>query len=230
MAVEREQQVERLLTKANALRAAGDGEGGLAACGEALKVDPDHAGALELLGDILLAGGRAKEALTPLRRARELQPARGVLEEKIGLATLQADEALRAFQERELLLSNPELIDKPERNPALAFLLSALLPGAGQMYNTEYAKGGVLLGISLLTFGVMFYSFTALLGELSHIPLGGDLLSVALRLVQDWSAGRLLWALFNSLLLAGTWGYAIVEAPIRAAKLNVEREKRLGLA
>jgi tetratricopeptide (TPR) repeat protein len=230
MAAEREQNVERLLSKANALRAAGDGEGGAAACEEALKLDPNHAGALELLGDILLARGKAKEALVPFRRARELQPARGVLEEKIGLAVLQADETLRALQERELLLSNPELMDKPERNPALSFLLSALLPGAGQMYNTEYAKGGVLLGISLLTFGVMFYSFTALLGELSRVPLGGGMVSAAVRLVHDWSTGRLLWALFNSLLLAGTWGYAVVEAPIRAARLNAEREKRLGLA
>ena len=179
-------------------------------------------------GDVLLARGEADEALAHFRRAYERNPERGVLEEKIGLASLQQDEAVRAVREIEEALDNPELADKAERNPAVAFLLSALLPGAGQMYNTDSTRGLVLFCVALLGFGVMFSAFTSLLAEVRHLP-SGRMLNTLVAQAGDWSVPRLLWVMLNALTLGTVWTYSIIEAPLRAARLNREREERLGM-
>jgi TM2 domain-containing membrane protein YozV len=36
------------------------------------------------------------------------------------------------------------------KNPALALVLSLLIPGLGQFYNGDPIKGGVMLGVALL--------------------------------------------------------------------------------
>jgi tetratricopeptide (TPR) repeat protein len=53
---------------------AGDAEQALETCEIALRVDPDHAGALLVRGRILLAGGDANEAIKALSRAGALNP------------------------------------------------------------------------------------------------------------------------------------------------------------
>lgn len=37
---------------------------------------------------------------------------------------------------------------KPRKNPILALVLSAILPGLGQIYNTQITKGIILLGLN----------------------------------------------------------------------------------
>ena len=37
---------------------------------------------------------------------------------------------------------------KPRKNPILALVLSAILPGLGQIYNSQISKGVILLGLN----------------------------------------------------------------------------------
>lgn len=50
-------------------------------------------------------------------------------------------------------ITSKDLIPE-EKNPAVAFIMSAALPGLGQMYNNQVGKGYTFLGTSLLGAGV----------------------------------------------------------------------------
>ena len=58
-----------------------------------------------------------------------------------------------------------------EQNPSKALLLS-LIPGLGQIYNKQKAKGGIFLA---LTLGFLVYFLTIALGELGNLISLGDL-------------------------------------------------------
>jgi len=55
-------------------------------------------------------------------------------------------------------LSEDELI-MPDKNPALAFLFSAALPGLGQIYNDEVNTGFILMG-GVIVSSTIFYIFS----------------------------------------------------------------------
>ena len=55
-------------------------------------------------------------------------------------------------------LSEDELI-MPDKNPALAFLFSAALPGLGQIYNDEVNTGFILMGGTIVS-STIFYVFS----------------------------------------------------------------------
>lgn len=222
------EHVERLLTKANALRARGDNLKAESTCREALALAPEDPGVLELLGDLLLAAGKPTEAQELFRKAFARRPERGVLEEKIALAALKSDASLRAAQKRLQQGENPQLDDRKPRNPVLAFFLSSLLPGMGQMYNGDYWKGGVLFLAALFTFGVLFYSVTGLLAAAAHVRHESTLTALS-DAMQNWSTVHLLWVLVNCLAFMGVWGYSLIEAPVHASRYNTQREQELGI-
>lgn len=180
---------------------------------EAATLAPDDPAALEMLGDLLAEKGTLGEAAEAYRRAKEQAPDRSALEEKHARLVL-----LLAEQERErelalLLLENPSLaVSGRRRSPALAFGLSAFLPGLGQMYNGEYLKGGLFLAGSFLTF-----------------LLGGEAL---VRLLFTFSGSRVtpsgIEAAFGFLSLL-LWIAAAVDAPVRAQRLADSQARRAGL-
>jgi hypothetical protein len=83
-----------------------------------------------------------------------------------------------------------------EKSPATSFLLSAVIPGTGQMYNNQVGKG--------LTFFI----------------LDATLLTASNLIIDEKNQG-----LKNSLLIAGVTIYLIqlIEAPIATRKLNLKR-------
>jgi hypothetical protein len=83
-----------------------------------------------------------------------------------------------------------------EKNPATSFILSALIPGTGQLYNNQVGKG------------ITFFLIDA------------PLLIAGNSILDEEKQG-----LKNSLLIAGATLYLIqlIEAPIATKKLNVKR-------
>jgi tetratricopeptide (TPR) repeat protein len=180
---------------------------------EAVALAPGDPSALEMLGDLLAEKGALSEAAEAYHRAMERAPERTALEEKHAHLVLMIADQKHERDLAERLLANPALVASGRRrNPALAFFLSAFLPGMGQLYNGEYLKGVLFLGGSFLTF-----------------LLGGEAL---LRLVFAASGSRVapsgMEAAFGFLSLL-LWIAAVVDAPVRAQKMADAQARRAGL-
>lgn len=132
-------KAEPILRDASMLRRRERYAEALLKCREALDLTPKDAAALELMGDILQGVARIDEALAAYKRATEADPKRASAERKYG------DLLMR--QQNWGGSADPEDVPK---NPFVAVLLSALLPGAGQIYNSELAKGVFLLAADVI--------------------------------------------------------------------------------
>jgi tetratricopeptide (TPR) repeat protein len=122
-------QAETLLREASMLRRRERFRDAEAKCRESLALVPKDAAALELLGDLLQGVARTNEALAAYRRATEADPKRSSAERKYG----------------DLLMRQQNWggvdMEAVPKNGFVAVLLSALLPGAGQLYNGDWGKG-----------------------------------------------------------------------------------------
>lgn len=110
------------------------------------------------------------------------------------------------------------------RSPGLAFLFSFLLPGGGQYYNKQYVKGGVMTGLwfaSIVTIGAAsasdFYNECYYTGNGTLVCPGYD----------DYEAHPA--AVVGGAVLAGTWIWSVIDAPVSAAMLNRKNSNGLGL-
>ena len=107
-----------------------------------------------------------------------------------------ADEALR--QKAQGLLAQDAAFDELAlKRPVLAASLSAVLPGAGQLYNGRYRDAGIALGLNAGFGAATYYSFA----ELESIPLG----------------------VVSSLLLAGFYAGNVYNAYTDARQINAQR-------
>ena len=121
-------EAEPLLREASLLRRREKYAEAETKCRAALTLVPNDAAALELMGDILQGVGRVDAALGAYQRAGLADPKRTSAERKYAdLLTRQQD--FSHF--------DPEAATK---NPMVATLLSCLLPGAGQFYNSDVTK------------------------------------------------------------------------------------------
>jgi len=142
-------------------------------CRQALDLAPDDAMGLEMLGDLLAEKGSLGEALEAYQRAAGAQPGRPSLEHKIARLVLLRDEEERERAAAQLLLSSPPSARERKRHATVVLLLSLLCPGAGQIYNGERVKGGILLGaavVSLFVGGADLVKLT--LGVMAPLPRG----------------------------------------------------------
>jgi tetratricopeptide (TPR) repeat protein len=180
---------------------------------EAVALAPEDPAALEMLGDLLAEKGSIAEAVEIYRRAMERAPGRAVLEEKHARLVLMLADQQQERALAQMLLEDPRRAGSGRRrNPMHAFLLSAFLPGLGQLYNGEYLKGVLFLAGGFLTF-----------------LLGGESL---LRLLFAVSGGRAapsgLEAVFGFLSFL-LWVAAMVDAPVRAQRSSDNAARRAGL-
>jgi TM2 domain-containing membrane protein YozV len=90
---------------------------------------------------------------------------------------------------------------KSRKEPALACVMSILLPGLGQFYNGEAAKGAIMLGASV--FGVV---------------LMASAINDELWTSQDSDAK----GTFGAMIFLGAWLWSVIDAPISASKINRE--------
>jgi tetratricopeptide (TPR) repeat protein len=143
--------VERLLRDAHIQRMRGEWSAAETLCRKALEVAPDDLMGVEMLGDILHERGKTEDALDLYRRAFAAQPEKGSLEEKIARMVLELAEEQRERDAAHLLLTTPANKQARKRNATLMILLSLCCPGLGQLFAGDNVKGGILLGVGLVT-------------------------------------------------------------------------------
>lgn len=158
---------------------------------DALARLPDDPAAHEMHGDVRLAQGDFDGAATSYRMALEREPGRATAEAKLARATLRHSEDQRrsalgvayASEGRALVRGRA---DEDRGQQTRLAVLSAVLPGLGQIIGGEFIKGGVLLG--LYGIGCALLAVSGL-----HPPL---------------SAGTWL----SLIILTGDWLYAVADA------------------
>jgi len=207
------ERIEPLLADANRLRARGDYEAAEKRCRQALTMAPGKWEIHELLGDILYQQRRGEEAIGHYRLARAANPHRPALEDKIGRASLLVAEAeLMRLRAQELLRGKREVIP---RRPAVAALLSLVVPGFGQLYNREHLKGAIIVCLwLLLTLGAAGAALGSLHGTVRSPQAGAGQLALGALFTVFFSRPAVWW----TLLSIAAWLYAITDAALVAAK------------
>lgn len=201
-------QIQAWLADANRLRAKGNLEEALKRCGQALAAAPGNWEAHELAGDLLYQQRRGADAIQHYRLARAGNPARQLLEDKVARASLIVAEAqIMRLRAQDLLAG---AANQAPRRPAISALLSALLPGFGQIYNHEVVKGAaVLCVVLLLVMAMAAAAFSSLRGAGGATVAGRSVLEVLL------SRPTLGWTLTYIVL----WCYAVADAALMAARM-----------
>ncbi|MFN3690387.1 MAG: tetratricopeptide repeat protein, partial [Fimbriimonadales bacterium] len=146
------EEIERLLRLAHIHQMRGEGSKAKELLQQALALDADNASVWELLGDYQREAGDWQGAHDAYKKAHELAPDNAPIERKYAEAVLQLTRQQEQYQQWERALEGKGTRDTitPPRNPGLAFLLSLLMPGVGQLYNGQFVKGGIVLGIMVV--------------------------------------------------------------------------------
>lgn len=201
-------EIERLLRAAHIHQVRGERSKAQELLQQALELDPENAGVWELLGDYQREAGDWQAAHDAYKKAHELDPQNAAIERKYAEAVLQRTRAQEQYQQWERALEGGGDAPTLPRNPGLAFILSFLLPGVGQLYNGQMLKGGiiiavVILGLLLSGGGDFFYNILAYLVNPTRVR--GD------------QSG---WQLLAGVAALVAWFYAFIDAPLSAAARN----------
>lgn len=190
-------KIRELMGRATLARVRGDFAQALQLAQEALTLNEQNYETHEFIGDVLLNLGRGADAFNSFRRARELNPNRVELEDKLARAALSRAAVRDNMAQMQAALEGrgPQ---EPKRSPGLAAVASLLCPGLGQIYNGQVGKGAILIAVFL----VVLYVFLALLRS-------GDY-------------GRTVWGVA---LLVGVYLFAIGDAAIFANKSQSDGAK-----
>ena len=140
-------EADRLLTAANVARRRGNFKEAENNVRSALELVPKDAAALELYGDILQGVGRVDDAAFAYNRAVEADSGRKTAEKKYAELALAQNRFVHVLRE--------EFIP---RSAFVAVLLSAVFPGAGQLYNGETAKGVITSALTSLFVYLILWS------------------------------------------------------------------------
>lgn len=216
-------KVRELLGRATLLRSRGDLPQALALAEETLALDSESWESHELAGDVLLALGRPDRAMESYRRARELNPERAPLENKIGRAALAQAERDRTTELSRAVMEGKAAGEIPKRSPSYAALYSLIIPGLGQLYNRQLAKAVVVVAIWMVLFALAAMTIRAEVALRPASPMGAlytpqaDLNAV---LEAAFSGLGAIWVIG----LIGVWIYAVADAAIRAGKTMTSDE------
>ena len=204
---------------------------------QALKVDATDIGALELLGDIFLEDAEQEKALQVFEHGRKHHPDHAPFEEKLAQAHLdivemENDKLLKENATEALKAGNFDVGDKLlDRKPSLAMGLSAIVPGAGQVYNEEYEKAAVLFGLALLSLLGWFNTlFNKMRSMQDAAQAGGRRIMPNMdEAINAMSSGQrtLFWGLVMMWIVIII--LSAVDATISATRFNEARRQHLGL-
>jgi tetratricopeptide (TPR) repeat protein len=195
--------------RATLARVRGDLPQALQLAQEALTLNEPNCEVHEFIGDVLLTLNRGADALNSFKRARELNPGRVELEDKVARAAVRRAAVVDSMAHMQAVLEG-RAPQEPKRNPGLAALASLVVPGLGQLYNQEFGKGLSLIA-AFLTFATL-----SMLSMLRQSVSGGY------RITSDYLqliGGAALWLA----PLAGIYIYAIADAAVQARKTDSDR-------
>ncbi|MCS7300387.1 MAG: tetratricopeptide repeat protein [Fimbriimonadales bacterium] len=207
-------EIERLLRAAHIHQVRGEREQADKLLQQALELDPDDAGVWELLGDYRRESGDWQGAQDAYKKAHELAPNNAAIERKYAESILQITRQQEQYRQWEQALEGKGAggdLALP-RNPGLAFLLSLLMPGVGQLYNGQFVKGGIVLAIMII--GAIIFLTT---------PGGSDFIYNLLAYLVNPAkvrGGLSNLQLITALVMFVAWVYAFIDAPLSAAARN----------
>jgi len=98
--------------------------------------------------------------------------------------------------------------NKNVKNPILAIILSALLPGLGQIYNSQYLKGLFFIGFNMIINYLIREPLLAVIDDPKNVEQPTMVVFIGYSL-----AGMILWI------------YSIVDAKRNADRINNEAKK-----
>lgn len=206
-------EADRLLGKANLLRMKGEFAEAGSLVQQAVELIPDYAPAWEMLGDLKMSSGDRAAAQEAYKQAHELDPKLVSSERKYAELVLAiTNERLQQEEWSRMLEGSEGDLLQMKRNPGLAFLCSMCVPGVGQLYNGEFVKGGIVLGLFVVGWIVIF-----------AMPEGNLFMKNLLKMLFSANPARgglspLLTMTFFALLL--THLYALIDAPLSAFRRN----------
>jgi tetratricopeptide (TPR) repeat protein len=222
-------EIERLLSQANLLRAKGQLEEALHLCQQAIEQDEKAWAAWELLGDLEHERTNFDAALEAYQKAHTLNPDRAALEEKIGVVVLEKEKWERRLERMRYLETHPEeqaKLHKEMRNPALAAVLSGLIPGLGQIYNRQVEKGIILVVIHVVLLSVVLVILIGVAQAIRDLPSSaGSFLARFTQALQSRPLHQLVGLLISLVALLGLLTYALLDALLQAVKINQALEE-----
>lgn len=206
-------EIDKLLSRANVHRMRGDYTAAEDTYREAFAFDESRADLLELVADMLEARGQVDKAAEEYKKVLEMQPGRVSAETKYARVVLRIGEREHQKALAQELLENPNKYVPPPSHPLLAFLLSGLVPGIGQIYNGELWKGVILVASFVLSLLVLALSATETKNLLQTF---GSVVNPLRAAGKPPPVGGLV--LFFTGVLMLVYIYAVIDAPIAAAK------------
>lgn len=215
--IQRQSEISKLMSSANVHRMRGDYLAAEDVCRQALALDENCVSVRELLADMLYARGQLDKAAEEYKKVTEALPGHKSAETKYAKLMLEIGENDYERRMAAEMLANPHKFAAP-KHPLGAALLSALVPGAGQIYNRETIKGAILIGIFFFSMLMLAMSpdtqnvFKAL--KMLFVPESAKLVP---------PIGAMVY-LFGFILLF-VYIYAIIDAPIAAGKMKDSEPK-----
>jgi tetratricopeptide (TPR) repeat protein len=209
------QRLRELMGRATLARVRGSHAEALRLAQEALVLEEANAETHEFIGDVLMALNRGADALHSFQRARELNPRRVELEDKVARAAVRSAARLEAMAHAQAVLEGRAPMG-PQRKPSYAALFSLVLPGLGQIYNGELLKGAaVMLGFVVL----LAVSSIGLVNKARAADLGGPYYHPPQSIFAVLGTS-MVWVG----LLVALWVFAVAEASLRASKKGTPDE------
>jgi len=210
---------DRLLSDANVARLRGDFVAMEKAYRDVIALIGEDGEIVELLGDALNGRGKGAEARDCYQKAGELQPGRASAEIKYARLVLELAEAERVIQANLMELENPSAHVRAKRHVAGSSILSILFPGLGQLVNGEYIKGGIVLGVFVLSLTIIALQ-TDQLARLFRTVLG--------RAAPAEGAGQgIAWVpLLFGIIAVFCYVYSIIDAITEATKSSASESRK----
>lgn len=204
LTIEQEQEVERFVALAHLQRMRGQIRDAEDTCRKALEMSPQDVKIREELGDILYEEGKLDMALAEYRAALTISPGVESLEKKFAKVTLEIGEAEHDRLLAEDMIRNPRKHGVRPRNPVVA-VISAIVPGLGQLYNGQVVKGAIIFGAVLI--------FIIALATLQHYPRG-------IQTTAEFFYFTDPLVMILGILAAMAYIYGVIDAPLTADRLN----------
>lgn len=191
---------------------------------QAFQIDPNDSGGLELLGDFYLEEGEQEKALKIFERGLRYHPKHHAFEEKIGICHVDLAEMRRHRERREQIMAQGGLEPWLVISLPRAFGLSAVLPGAGQVYIGQSTRGLTLFLLALGAFLGWAIPLYYAIKNVSAQPTRGARIGLE-QALSTLSAPALMWFW---LMVAGWVAvhiYAAVDAATQAKEINDLRQQ-----
>lgn len=217
--IKRKAEIDRLLSRANVHRMRGEYIEAEDVLKEVLSLDESRVDVHEMMADMLYGRGQLESAAEEYKNIMEANPGCASAETKYAKVMLEKGENEYEKKLARDMIENPGKYSNPPQHPLAAFLLSAVVPGLGQLYNGERIKGLIILGVFL--FSVLILSVSPDTGNLLRNV--GVWLNPSGSAVKPPPLGSLV-IIFTGIMVF-LYIYSVIDAVITSAKLSDSEKK-----